>query len=98
VERSNPLCVRAVEDLAAVTPLLNQANVAKHSEVLGDRRLREAQRHDDVANGMLSGREIVQDVSTPRFGDGVEGVRRRGGARHRAIIFPYWNMSSRESF
>jgi glyoxylase-like metal-dependent hydrolase (beta-lactamase superfamily II) len=94
VERPDPLGVRAIENLAAVTPHLHQADVTKHAEVLGDRRLRKAQRYNDVADGTLAGCEIVQDVSTTRFGDGVERVRRRGSARHRTMIFLYWNMSS----
>src|SRR5688572_1459519 len=82
VERSDPRCVRAIEALAAVATHFHQADVEKHAEVLGDRRLCQAQRYDDVADRTLARREIVQDVSTTRFGDGVEGVRRRGGARH----------------
>ena len=36
VERSDPLCVGAIEHLAAVTPHVHQADVTKHAEVLGD--------------------------------------------------------------
>ena len=68
MERSDPLCVGAIENLTAVTPHVHQADVTKHAEVLGDRRLREAQRDNDVADGTLAGRKIVQDV------------RRRGSA------------------
>jgi hypothetical protein len=94
VERSEPPGVRAIKDPAAIAPHLDQADVAKYPEVLGDRRLGEAQRGRDVPDGTRVGREIVQDVSTPRFGDGVERVRRGGGARHKPIIFLYRNMSS----
>src|ERR671918_1098085 len=61
--------------------------------MLGDRWLRQAQRHDDVADGALGGREEVQDVSPAGFGDGVEAVGGRGGAGHEAIICRYRNMS-----
>src|SRR5687768_16593699 len=74
VKRSDSHCVRAIEGLAALPAHLHQADVAKHAQVLGDRRLREAQRYNDVADGTLARREIVQDVSTTRFGDGVERV------------------------
>jgi hypothetical protein len=82
VERSDPLGVRAIETLAAIAAHLDQTDVAKHAKVLGDRRLCEAEGYNDVAHGTLAGREIVQNVSTTRFGDGVERVRRRGCPRH----------------
>jgi hypothetical protein len=88
VERPDPFRVRAIEHLAAVTPYLDEADVAKHAEVLGDRRLRKVQRRDDVADGTLAGREIIQDVTTTWFSDGIEGIRRRGGARHRSNHIP----------
>jgi len=94
VKWSEVLCVGAIEHLTAVTSHVYQADVAENPEVFGHRRLREAQRPDDVADGTLAGREIVQDLSPTRFGDGVEGVGGRGGARHSRIIYPYGNMSS----
>jgi hypothetical protein len=82
VERTDLWSVRTIEDLAAVTPCIDQADVAQDPEVFGDGRLREAQRDNDIADGMFPGREKLQDVSTSRFGDGVEGVRCRRGPGH----------------
>ena len=56
VERSEPRCVRAIENLAAVAPDVYKADVAKDSEVLGYRRLGEAQGRDDVTDGMRARR------------------------------------------
>ena len=55
VERSDPFSVRAIEALAAVAAHLDQPDVTKHAEVLGHRRLRKAQRHNDVTDGTLAG-------------------------------------------
>jgi len=65
--------------------------------MLGDRRLAETERRHDVADGMLSCREIFEDLAPPWFGDGIEGVRRGGRSRHTAIIFLCGNMSSTAS-
>jgi hypothetical protein len=86
--------VRAIERVTTVTTLVHEADIAEHPQVLRNRGLRKAQRTDDVGHVALAGREIVQDVSTARFGDGVEDVRRDGGARHHKIIFLCGNMSS----
>jgi len=61
VERSDLWSVRAIEDLAAVTAYIDQADVAQDPEVFGDGRLREAQRDNDVADGMFPGREKLRE-------------------------------------
>ena len=76
------LRVRAVEDLAPVAALVHEADFVKHLEVLGDRRLRQAQAHDDVADGALARSEVLQDVPAARLRHGAEGVRGREGGRH----------------
>jgi hypothetical protein len=48
VQRPDPTDVRLIEDLPALSPRLYKADVMQHAEVLGDRRLREAQGGDDV--------------------------------------------------
>jgi hypothetical protein len=61
--------------------------------MLRDRWLGKSERLHDVADGPFAGRKVFQDVSTPRFGDGVERVRGGGGAGHTHIIFLYGNVS-----
>src|SRR4029077_1736951 len=39
VERSDFRCVGAIEHLATVAPRVHQADIAKHAEMFGDRRL-----------------------------------------------------------
>lgn len=82
MQRSDVLGVRAIEHLTAVTPDVDQTDVQEYPQVFGDGRLREAQRLHDIADRTLAGREVVQDVSATRFGDRVEGVGGRSGARH----------------
>jgi hypothetical protein len=74
VKRSDFLWVRAVEHVAALTPDIDQADVQQYLQVFGHRRLGEPESHNDIAHGMLPWREIFQDVSTSRLGDGVERV------------------------
>jgi len=90
VDRFDCFCVGTIERLAPVASHFHQADVQKHPEVLGDRRLREAEPLDDGADGALGGREEVQDVSPAGFGDGVEAVGGRGGAGHEPYYMSIW--------
>ena len=74
MKRADCLGVGAIEHVAAIAANVNQANVAQHPEVLGDRRLTETQVGNDFADFALLQGEVVQDVPAARFGDGVEGV------------------------
>lgn len=76
------LGVCSIEDLATVSARLDEADVVKHTEVLGDRRLREAEGESDLADRLLVGSEVRQDRTSTGFGDGIERVRRRGGTSH----------------
>lgn len=93
VERSDRVGVGAIKNLPAITPQVDEADVAKHAKMLGDRRLRQRERHDDVPDRTLPRHEVIEDVAAAWFRDRVENVRGRGGARHDGIIFLYRNMS-----
>jgi hypothetical protein len=93
MERPNCLGVGAIEHLAAVAADVHQADFEEHTEVLGDRGLREIKSGDDVVYGALLGYEEAENVAAARFGHGIEGVGGGGGARHGRIIFLYGNMS-----
>src|SRR6266540_1416226 len=94
VQRSDALRVGAVENLAPFAPHVDETDVAQHAQMLGYRGLRQPERVDDGADGPLAKREIVQDLTPPRLGDGVEGVGCGGRPRHNVIICLYRNMSS----
>ncbi len=82
VQRPDRLGVRAVEHVAPFAPDVHQADVAQHLQVLRHGRLPHPEAVDDVADGTFVGGEERKDVAPPRLGDGVEAVRRGGGARH----------------
>jgi hypothetical protein len=95
MERPDRLDVGAIEHLAPVAPHVNQANVAAHPEVLGDRRLSQAQRRDDVADWPFAGREVDKNVAPARLGYGVKDIRAGGCTRHAAITeYVNWSAAS----
>jgi hypothetical protein len=59
VDRFDCFCVGTIESLTPVSSHFHQTDVQKHPEVLGDRRLREAESRRDGADGALGGREEV---------------------------------------
>ena len=72
----------AIQHAPAFTAGANEANIAQHAQMLGDGGLLQAQAEDDLADGTFLGREIVEDLTAARLGDGVEGIGSGGGARH----------------
>ena len=73
---------------------MNQAHLAQHAQVLGNRRLVEADRDHDVADLAFAYRKKTQNLAPARFGDGIEGVRCGGGSCHETNnTCLYWNMS-----
>jgi hypothetical protein len=94
VQRPDGMRIRAIPDLSAVTPGMNEAHVAKNPQVFRDRRLRHSERIYDLADRPLVPGQDLEDRASLRFGNRVEHVRARCGTRHDRIIFPYRNMSS----
>src|SRR6516165_5607343 len=83
------LRLEAVDTLLAVLEHRHQADLAQHAEVLGDRRLREAQRNDQRSDGQgPAPRQQLDDLPPPGLGDGVEDVGGGWRPRHASIIFP----------
>ena len=85
VQRPERLNLGAIEDLASLSPHIHEADVAQHLEVLRDRGLPQAERHDDVADGPFVEREVHQDFATANFGDGIENIGCSGRTRHGAL-------------
>lgn len=56
-----------------IGPGFDQAGVAHHPEVLGDRWLAEPQSLDQLADGPLTGSQIVEDGLPARFAEDLEG-------------------------
>src|SRR5215813_7388246 len=95
VDRAKPVGVGSVQAAPPVAPHGHQANIAKHLQMLRDRRLLELERVGDLADRAFLARDQFQNFAAPRFSNGVERIRCCGGARHgRSYIFPYRNMSS----
>lgn len=88
VERPDRLDIGAVVHLPPLAPRVHQTDVAEHLEVFRDRGLSEIERRDQVADGPFAGRQVHQDVAAAGFGDGIEDVRVRGGARHGLNYIP----------
>ena len=68
-----------VEPAVRVGAHLDEAGVAQHLEVLGHRRLREAQLVDELAHRALAGSQQFEDAASVRLGE-------RGKHRHTAIL------------
>ena len=88
MERPNLVDIRPIEDLPPVPSDIHKPNVSQDPQVLRDARLSEGERIDDSPNGSLRGGEVREDVAPAWLGDGIEGIGRRGRARHARIIFP----------
>ena len=84
--------VGAIEDLAAFTANMNQANVAQDTQVFGDGGLLEPQPVHYIADGALLERQVIEDLPAPGCGDGVEGVRRCSRSRHGLTIHSHMGM------
>jgi hypothetical protein len=94
VERPDSFRVGSIEHLPTVAPHLDEADFPQYPEMLGDRRLRQVERCNNVADRTGVARQKMEDRPPLRFGDGVEHIRVRGSARHPAIICLYRNVSS----
>jgi len=82
VEWLDGIGVCAIQHLTAVASRFDKSDIVQHAEVLGDRRLRESELGNDVADGTLARREVVENVASSRLGDGVERIGGCGGSRH----------------
>src|SRR4051812_44894502 len=80
--------IRAIEHLPPVAARVDQPDIAQYLEVLGDGRLPQFERIDDLAYGALVGCQEHEDVAPPRFSDRVERISRRGGPRHESNHIP----------
>src|SRR5271154_2648351 len=86
LEGSGPLVKRAyrfgigsVQLLAAIAAHPNQPHVVQNAQVLGDGRLREAERCHNLSNGPLDSGKIAQDLPPAGLSNRVESIR--SGAR-----------------
>ena len=61
---------------------MNQADIVEHTQMLGYRRLFEAQPHYDVSNRLFSLREEVKDLAASRLGYRIESVGIGGCSGH----------------
>jgi hypothetical protein len=94
VKRPDRIGIGPIQPSPAVAADVDETNLQQHAQVFRHRRLLKAQGSDDVSDWAFLESEIVQYFAAARFGDRVEGIRRRSGSWHGAnITFPYGNMS-----
>ncbi len=82
------LGVGTIENLSAITSHVDETDVAKHAKMLRHRRLCQSQCDDDVSNRTLLRGEVVEDVASARFRNGVEHIRRRRRPSHECNRIP----------
>jgi len=92
VQRADGVGVGAIEHAAAVAANVDEVDVAKNAEMLGDGGLFDAQARDDIADGAFLKGQEGEDIAAARFGDGVEGVGGGGGARHKRRIHTHMGI------
>src|SRR5262249_55357680 len=89
---------QVVHALFALLDHCDHADLAQHAKVLRDSRLRKPQRYDQRSNSQgPAPRQQVDNLPPTGPGDGVEYVGCSRRTRHPSPIFPYGNMSSRDS-
>src|SRR5262249_44291042 len=85
------------EVVKSLLPLLRHrehTDLAQHTEMLGDRGLRQPERYDYCPHCQPSAAsEQIDDLPPPRLGNGVKDISRGGCTCHGAIIFLYGNIS-----
>ena len=89
MEGADGFGVGAVELLAALAAHPDEAEVAQHAKMLGDRGLFEAEGNHDIANGAFSCGEIDQDFAPAGFGDRVEGIGSGACSGHDETLHSY---------
>ena len=82
VDRLQGEGIDPVEPLTSLGTGADQTHVFEHLEMLRHLRLGHGQLGDDVTDGLLAVGEDVEDVPTPRFGDGIERICCGGGSGH----------------
>src|SRR4051812_19150018 len=91
--------VDAIHRAASVAADAHQPDIAEHLQVLRNRRLSELECVRDVGHRLLVASNELEDVTATRFGDRVERIRVRRGARHDdSYTFPYGNVSTHARF
>src|SRR5262245_61779887 len=72
----------------------HQANLPQNPQMLGDLRLLETQRHDNIVHRPLPFVQQAKDLASLGFCNCVENVRGCCQACHLDIIYRYGNMSN----
>ena len=88
VNRAKRLRVQPIHRLPALAPREDQPDVSQHLQVLRHRGLTELEGVGDIGHRSLVAGDELEDVSTPRFRDRIEGIRGRRGARHEGLYIP----------
>ena len=84
--------------MASLAPDVDQADVAQHLQMFRYGRLAHPEAVDDFADRAFVGGEEREDVPPPRFGNGVEAIRRGGGAGHDRDHIPMWEYVKHGQF
>ena len=81
-ERTQPRRSQAVVDEASLAALADQARLAEHGEMLGDRGLGDARVGDQVTHRRLTTRQSLEDRATAAIRQGAEDVILAGHRLH----------------
>src|SRR4029079_1528898 len=88
--------IGSIERPPPVAAHRDQVDIEQDLEVFGHRRLLERERVGDLADRSLFAGDEFENLPSPWFGDGVERIRRRGGACHRRQLYiPIWEYVKR---
>ncbi len=82
VDGPDSVWVGSIENLTTVGPYLHQPDITKNTQVLRDRRLRQANCGDNLRNRPLAAKQTVEDVAPTRLRDRIEDIRRGRGPGH----------------
>ncbi len=88
VQRFERTRVRSVECPTPITARADEIHAVQHPQMLGYRWLLKFQRIHDLADRALAGRQVAEDVTATRLGNGVEDVGVCGGAGHTSLYIP----------
>src|ERR1700751_3083521 len=94
IQWTDCLSVRPIHHVPSIPPNAHQSHLTQHFQVLRHGRLLQPHSHHEVANWKLCGRQMLQNLASPRLGYSVKRIRCSRGPCHKVNIFLYRHMSS----
>src|SRR5262249_15740587 len=102
LERAGPLVqwldsrrIRSIQLAPSLASHPHQAHVAKHTQVLRNRRLGQGQSSNEVGDRTLLGGEKLEDDAALRLGNRIEHIGPGSSARHSGYYILIWECVKR---